>query len=353
MISKTEVNYEKPATIRTYQFMSNIQISNYCACFIDLLGQKSALEGEGLLPIFADSNEEGSFNKKIHKSVGVIDRLQKDASFFMGDVPEISIRDDLSSSDQVSYDEMKTSKMKQQRWSDGLVFYTTMQGPAPMNAIWDILGSAGSLCLLGLAEENPLRGGVEISWGAELHDNELYGAIVANSYKLESEVAKYPRIVVGKYMIEYLTLASSYKGSDYVEIYNRDLAVLCLDMISTDIDGNFILNYVGVSFVEYCLKDNAEYFYEKAYNFSVKQRDKFSSEKNFKLARRYDWLVNYLVINGRNIIDFQISNEEVVWHKAQAKDGHVIWPFNYTFDLTRVNCPRCLELIKLEHKSRV
>lgn len=33
-------------------------------------------------------------------------------------------------------------------------------------------------------------------------------------------------------------------------------------------------------------------------------------------------------------------------HKTQTKDGHAVWPFDYSFDLTQVNCPRCLELIK-------
>ncbi len=34
-----------------------------------------------------------------------------------------------------------------------------------------------------------------------------------------------------------------------------------------------------------------------------------------------------------------------IWHMAQSGDGHVEWPFDYTFDNSKVTCPRCLKII--------
>lgn len=44
-------------------------------------------------------------------------------------------------------------------------------------------------------------------------------------------------------------------------------------------------------------------------------------------------------------VEKYIEDNKEVFHKTQIKDGHVKWPFLYTFDNSKVNCPRCLELI--------
>lgn len=47
----------------------------------------------------------------------------------------------------------------------------------------------------------------------------------------------------------------------------------------------------------------------------------------------------------RAVAEYQEINKRII-HKTQTKDGHVTWPFDYSFDLAQVNCSRCLELIK-------
>lgn len=46
-----------------------------------------------------------------------------------------------------------------------------------------------------------------------------------------------------------------------------------------------------------------------------------------------------------SVSEYMELHKKIV-HKTQTKDGHVTWPFDYSFDLTQVNCPICLELIK-------
>jgi len=277
----------------------SLEISNYCACFIDLLGQRNALKGQNLLPAFGNDAEKEKFTAVLQQSVGAIGRLQKHAEFFReGLVLPVSLRDSLNEEEQIIYDEMKSPRPKQQRWSDGLVFYhslSTKLTKCPMNAVFEIFMLAGTLCLLGLASKQPIRGAIETSWGVELHDNELYGAVVANSYELESEAAQYPRIIVGQHTMSYLNayLADLPQPEQRLELYNRNLAALCINMTAIDQDGHHILNYLGEDFKDSVFHDQSPDIFNKAYKYICEQYEFHKSRKDSKLALRYTWLKGY------------------------------------------------------------
>lgn len=274
--------------------MERFDLQNYCMAFVDLLGQRDALKGEGLLPVFADSKDEERFRERVKGSIGQIVRLQEHAAEYLKDRPELSMRNQLDEEDLESYDEARRLNVQQLRWSDGLVLYTTMRGRTPMNAIFNIFGTAGGLCLLGLGMGDPIRGGIDVSWGAELHDGEIYGAVVANSYELET-LAQYPRIIVGNRVIQYLNVAiDRCDESDKAQLINRALAKICLQMIGTDVDGHYILNYLGGGFTEAITKDNSKDMYEAAYKYAHAQYEKYQAERNSKLAVRYNWLLAYM-----------------------------------------------------------
>jgi hypothetical protein len=228
------------------------------------------------------------------------------AAFFMEDVDKsVSMRDQIPREELAAYDEMKAAKPKQQRWSDGLVLYhslATDKLKCPMNAVVQIFMMSGMLCLMGLVQKTPIRGAIEISWGVELHNNELYGAVVANSYTLESEVAKYPRIVIGKYTIEYLNahIQQELNPNDTIAIYNKNLAMLCLGMTRVDSDGHHIVDYLGSTFKTSVLINDADdkpSFYEQADQYVCSQYDYFIEEKNTKLSERYGLLKSYFEQN--------------------------------------------------------
>ncbi len=275
----------------------NLRVSNYCVCFIDLLGQKNALKGQSIVPSLEEEKE--IFLKAVRQSVGAIASFQEDAEFFRKRSENaISIQETLSAEDQKIYDEMKRAVTKQQRWSDGLVFYHSLNTDnfkCPMNSVADIFMLAGTLCMLGLANQKPIRGAIEIGWGVELHNNELYGAVVANSYELESTVAQYPRLVIGEHTIKYLTSHKQEEINihDKLSLYNRNLADLCLSMTAIDQDGYHILNYLGKPFKASVLQDESKGLYKEAYAYICEQYDIHVAKKDSKLAVRYAWLKGY------------------------------------------------------------
>jgi hypothetical protein len=140
----------------------------------------------------------------IRESIGAIASLQQQAELILtaatrGD--QTGLRATLDSSDQALWDEMATSRVTTQRWSDGLLSYCCLgdkQVKCQMSSIFKLFVLAGAHCFLGLAKGQPVRGALEVGWGIELHPGELYGAVVARAYELESEVAGYPRIVIGE-----------------------------------------------------------------------------------------------------------------------------------------------------------
>ncbi|NMM92080.1 hypothetical protein B2J88_48840 [Rhodococcus sp. SRB_17] len=279
---------------------ANPALSNYCACFIDLLGQKNLLQGQSIMPDKADIQAYERFTESAYKAIGAINELQNRAAHLMRGTEKFSMRDQIPESELATYEEMKAAKPKQQRWSDGLVLYhslATDKLKCPMNAVMEIFMLSGTLCLLGLASGTPIRGAIEVSWGVELHDNELYGAVVANSYILESTVAQYPRVVVGPHVITYLKshLQESLDLNDKINIYNRNLAVYCLKMTATDKDGYSIINYLGQDFKDLVLsgEDEPPSLYEMACKYIAEQYSEYSAQIDNKLAIRYAWLKGY------------------------------------------------------------
>lgn len=63
------------------QSPSNEQLGayNYCISFLDLLGQREALRGEGWLPHFQSDEDRKQFLRKLKNSIGSIMGLQQQA----------------------------------------------------------------------------------------------------------------------------------------------------------------------------------------------------------------------------------------------------------------------------------
>lgn len=274
------------------------KIEDYCASFVDLLGQKEALKDQALA---LNENDEGygQFLQSVSDSVGVIRDLHSRAELLMKKAEsDFAEKNDFSEEEKITIKEISKGGHKQQRWSDGLVLFSSLNEegiPCPMNAIEEIVMVLGVLCFMGLSERRPIRGGIDISWGVELYDNELYGAIVANSYKLESEIAQSPRIVLHQRVIDYLDsfLEKPPNVDNKIELYNRNMAALVKNMTAIDQDGNHIVDYLNSVFTESVTHSSHVEMYREAYRFICEQYEIHRKNRNTTLALRYTWLRGY------------------------------------------------------------
>lgn len=191
---------------------------------------------------------------------------------------------------------MQATRIKVQRWSDGLMPFVSMGDmdiKCRMNGIFGMFGLAGSLCLNGLATRRPIRGAIEVAWAAELHDRELYGAAVARAYELESEIAQYPRIVVGPEAVKLLEVHAQNPNQDIYSQNDRELAKICLAMVAQDDDGHWLLHYLGEQFQLAVSHSHHAKLYNAARKFVVAQLAEHQANRNSKLAFRYSHLLQY------------------------------------------------------------
>ena len=276
------------------------EANNYCITFIDLLGQRKAYAKEGFLPRFASEEDKQAFFGTIKQTIRPIHDLQKSAAAMVAAViaPRSSTREMLPEDFRSTFDQMQLTKIKQQRWSDGLVFYTSIAASemkCPINSLFTMFCTAGSLCFLGLGKRMPLRGAIDIAWAVELHEGELYGAALAKAYEYESLIAQYPRIVVSDRTVEYLEAFRRNPESDHFSQFNKVLADLCLSMLGQDADGYLFLHYLGEDFRAAVSKGQHPYLYDKALEFIQAESERIRRDREVKLALRYSHLHSYFL----------------------------------------------------------
>ncbi len=272
---------------------TDIKISNYMALFVDLLGQRQSLDGCGLLPEELDD----SFIEVVKSSIGSIKRLHNQFDEFFGALTQVRRNWAVPQEHLEEYNQVQATELKFQRFSDGLVTFVSLQDTGNLsgiNGVYGLIASAGSLCLLGLASEKPIRGGADIAWGAELNENELYGCVVANSYRLESEVAKYPRIVLGQHVVNYLQAVAQNGGDDFGAKYSREIAELCLDLVCKAPDGEYMVDFLGSGFRQHIANNLESVVFDKALSY-VEAQKAIWDKSNRKLFVRYSTLHEYFL----------------------------------------------------------
>lgn len=138
------------------------------------------------------------------------------------------------------------------------------------------------------------RGGIDVGVGGEMFEGELYGPALYEAYRLESQVAQYPRIVIGKNLIDYLVGLTRLEGSDVTSTYTKTIASKCLSFLVQDIDGQPIVDYLGerlMEAVEYQPVEDGTI--SKAYEFVKREATKWRDRRDTTLSFRYNLLGNY------------------------------------------------------------
>ncbi len=272
---------------------------NYCVSFIDLLGQREAARGQGLLPDTESEEDHKAFQRILRDNIGGILQLQRDVEEMvkvLAPDPISPRRQSLGEKERIAWDEIQQQFLKTQYWSDGFVGFVCL-GDAKIKclvkSVFELFCMAGYFCFLGLARRRPVRGAIDIAWGVEIRPGELYGPAVVRAYELESEVAQYPRIVVGQKIVQLLEEHRDTSGDTTFIRANRDFSQRCLGMLAQDDDGYWIIHYLGDAFQASVTHSHHSFLYGKARDFVVQQLEERRSEKNSKLAFRYSQLLAY------------------------------------------------------------
>lgn len=273
-----------------------LHVCDYAVAFIDLLGQRAAMPERHLPP-----NQEEAV-ALVKKSVGHLISTQKlFQDFYNSVVSTESLYSKLPESVRRSAPDMAHGELKWQHFSDGLVVYIPLGAgltPSPANSLCGLLLASGMLCLLGLAGGSPIRAGVDAAWAVEYRPHELYGSALAHAYKLESEIAQWPRVVVGEGLVGYLRHYAESGDESMSHQYRREIGNLCLKMLSPDVDGHMIVDYLGQGYRDIAKGPLYDEVLEKAKIFVEQQISHWRATQDEKLLQRYETVRSYLWRNA-------------------------------------------------------
>lgn len=280
----------------------------YLVASVDVLGQQEALKDIEAIP----TNEESKniFIEAHGQTILFIEAFREGFRNYFDTYSEDSESIvEVPEEKRTKFEKIRKSlKIKYQFFSDSMLVYIPLQAEKyqsnAVNSVYGILGACGGMLLLSLSEEKAFRVGIDVGLGTELKNGDVYGPALIRAYKLESEVAKYPRIVVGPEFLNYL-LNLSHKCEQFPGQDEKDkeickkMADLCLSMIVKDYDGQPILDYLGKEYRNRIFKkiDPSEKIIGKAYDFVKKEYEKRRAsevdKENRRIALKYNLLLDY------------------------------------------------------------
>jgi len=165
--------------------------------------------------------------------------------------------------------------------------------------VFSALSAAAIVMLTSLASRHPLRGGIDVSLATEIGPGEIYGTALARAYVLESEVAQYPRIVIGDEFWKYLNaaIAEFEKGSTPVAKSITAIVKRVMGLMTVDGDGKRILDYLGPTMVEHAgpdLPKHVKHMVQPLYEFVLAEQVRQVARMDGKLIARYEQFRRYV-----------------------------------------------------------
>jgi hypothetical protein len=161
-----------------------------------------------------------------------------------------------------------------------------------MSSILSVLFGVCGIFVISLVSRKPFRGGIDIGWGVRLPQDEVYGSALVKAVKLEGEVAKHPRIVIGESLWEYINSVVKLQATTIESKMAKKNAETSKSLITTDSDGKHILDVIGSSVHDIGGGITPE-FVKSSYEFVVEAHNHLNSVGNTKLSPRYSNLRSY------------------------------------------------------------
>lgn len=267
------------------------EYQRYLVIFLDILGQKELLSQMTELPKTEDEkNKFKTLSDKTHgKIVGIRNCFFKCFEAILNTLPPIN-----------------RPKIYYYGISDSIIIAVPLDSNQNDTAIIGCFSALAATCIAGLfelAKKTVIRGGLDISTAIRIGENEIYGHAVASAHYIESQLADYPRFVVGDELRKYIRETESQEPSSSTND-NIKIANMCRELFFQDSDGCYMLDYLGSAMGQYMamirdsgnVDSNFSKIHKNAFNFVKAEYDGFVNEANEnsqKLALRYHRLLSY------------------------------------------------------------
>ncbi len=264
-------------------------IENYVVCLVDIMGQKDKLVQ---LNDFDIKKDKKAVLKILRETYGKIKKFRHHMQ---------SATDWLDKITRLEKNKFDSNRIKISSFSDLVTSYVSLRSDTykvSFKGIYYLLFGNGLVFLQMLSEKSVLRGGIDLGIGIEYIDdenNELYGSALANPYHIESNIANYPRIVIGETLYEYIKLASDEEVTTDSLGHNIHFAKKCMEIIRKDIDGKYILDYLSEPFQN---MENFDHHFKQAKHFIDEELLRFQNMHKIKEAKKYEQVISYFESSG-------------------------------------------------------
>lgn len=277
----------------------HIFFAYHVVCLVDVLGQKDKLAQWATLPDDGQVTQE--FIQALRQTVGTVLAFRDQFVDLFNRFDQCTMPNKLtvlSVEQQQQYHRFKTGDVKVQRFSDTFLFSSQIPntyGDVSIMPIYRVVTACGTAMLTSLATKTPVRGAICIGAGAELEDKSFYGPALAEAYRLESDVADYPRVVVSPAVCQFLVEGQTYSLDRDINQIMRQMANTCRSLLHRDEDGHWTVDFLGKG-MRKLIGPNPRFVeaVERAADFVRSEATRFREVGNKKLAIRYELLWRYV-----------------------------------------------------------
>jgi hypothetical protein len=282
---------------------SALLFQNYLIVFLDILGQRNILREIKDLP--TNDNDKEIFLDKIRKTIGKVHKLRSAfQSFFDDSNAHVPNSDLVPPEHRQEFLLARKSEVYYYGFSDSIIVAVPLmsndENYTAMNGVCSALLATCGIGFLSLAATITLRAGLDVGVGTRIEGQEIYGPALERAYYIESNLAEYPRFVLGKELISYLYSIENQKCQTRLGIVAKNMARLCRELIIRDTDGRYMLDFMGKRYKEAADNSIDAKVVKLAYDFVVSQNQKYMQEENEHLASRYYRLLQYVNSRKKN-----------------------------------------------------
>lgn len=273
-----------------------LEMRRFVVAFFDILGQRECLAAMG--PVPAKREDAQAFEEQASRTLGAVFEFRRVFNEYMAayiGTPPPEWVADLGSADQQRVLECSDVELGFQGFSDTLIVYLPVMnrhGRWQWRGIHALLAASAMLTPTLLSVGIPIRGGIEMGVGCEFVKGELYGPVLQAAYLLECTVAKYPRIVVGEQLAQFLGSPVLDPDPMKREGMSGDMYDRHMSWVGTDSDGRKIVDYLGPSARAMTGGHMGEVL-RGAYSFARAELQRLRRVGDEKLISRYEDLVRY------------------------------------------------------------
>lgn len=273
-------------------------LAYYCILYLDVLGQSHLLDQLERLP--ETQEEEAHANEILNQTVNFLEHLRKwFKDFFEAHATESDWIATLPNDKRNAMGKMLETHVDMRFFSDSIQLSVCLcddgsERSTQMNGVTVAMLAGCGMHLLSLSVGKATRGGIDVGWALKMDTGEVYGAALAHAVRLEQKDAKYPRIVVGDGLRDYLQWVREQPFTSIRGQSAQRSVQMAERLIFKDVDGVYALDFMGSEMKQTSRDTFDSDEIEKVLSFVKRERDRFRSEKCSKLADRYDALWKYV-----------------------------------------------------------